>query len=173
MTEDEVSFVGFFVLNIIFVHLNSPFLFGGAGLCQPHIFESFEPLKHRFRFSFASDDYLATVRSGASIEFVEEVEELSELLGIHNVNQLGASHIGEVSGVATSEEVIFHFFVGITFEVARQGEVIGLYAEAILGNVGAFIKGDFISLAKLTSELEVEVLLDSLSVVVVLGNLSF
>jgi hypothetical protein len=135
--------------------------------------EFIKPLKHCLGFSLSSDDYLATVRSGASIEFVEEVKEVGELFSVHNVNQLGASHISEVSGVATSEEVVFHFFVGFTFEVARESEVVGLYAEAIFGNVRTFIEGDFVGFAKLTSELEVEVLLDSLSVIAILGNLSF
>lgn len=145
----------------------------GAGSNQLHIIEFVEPLEHRLRLSLPSDNHLATIGSGGSVEFVEEVEELSELFGVHNVNELGASHIGEVGGVATSEEVVFHFFVGFAFEVACQGEVVRLYAEAVLGNVGAFVEGDFVGFAKLTSKLEVEVLLDFLTVVSVLGNLSF
>ena len=145
----------------------------GADLHQLHIIECFEPFEHCLRFSLSSDNYLVTIGSGGSIQFVEEVDELGELFSVHNVNQLGASYICKVGGVATSEEISFHLFVSITFEVACKSEVIRFHAKAILGNVGAFIKGDSVGFAKLTCHLKVEVLLNPLTVIAIVGNLSF
>lgn len=145
----------------------------GAGSNQLHIVEVIEPLDHSFRLSLPPDYYLATVGSGTSVKLVEQVEELSELFTVHNVDQLGAGYIGEVCRMATAEEVSFHFLVGIAVEVVCEGEVVAFYAEAIFGNIAALVKGYTVSFAELSGQLESKILLDSLTVVAVLGNIGF
>ena len=145
----------------------------GVGSYQLHIFEGFEPFEHCFRLSLPSDYYLATIQDGASIQFVEQVEELGELFSVHNVNQLGAGHVGEPFRVATSEEVSFHLFVGVALQVACKREMIAFHAEAIFGNIAALVEGYTVSFAELSGQLKIEVLLNPLTVVSVLGNLTF
>lgn len=145
----------------------------GAGLYQLHIFEGFEPFEHCLRFSLSSNNYLATVRGGASIQFVEQVEELGELFSVHNVNQLGAGYIGKPFRMATSEEISFHFLVAVTLQVACKREMIAFHAETIFGDIAALVEGYTVSFAELSGQLKIEVLLNPLTVVSVLGNLTF
>lgn len=119
-------------------------------LCHP----SFEPVQHFLAFLPALDFQQTAVFLAISVHITEGSQKLLELVSVHDVSNHADSHICELVGVDTTEEVSQLFIESVAHInlAACQSEAGRLDAHIEFGDVAAHMEGDVVMLADLACQ---------------------